>query len=124
MPRLPTMRVMGSHAISTRPSLSSVNFLVAIRLPPDLLVAGGQVAAGCAPFRLVIERVKGDFPEPADRAAVEAARQGRDLGTGRFVHERHEFVRESGHRAADTDAADVRAPSDAVDPSPFRHVAP
>jgi hypothetical protein len=30
MPRLPTMRVMGSHAISTNPLASSVNFLVAM----------------------------------------------------------------------------------------------
>ena len=40
-----------------------------------------------------------------------------------LVHERHELVREAGHRARHADAADVRAAADAVDPAAHRHVA-
>src|SRR5277367_4122809 len=97
MPRLPTIRVIGSHAISTRPFSSSVNFLTAIALPPDLLVAGGQVAAWCAPLRFVVQRVCGYFAESPHGIAVQAAGHGRDAGPGGFVHERHELVREAGH---------------------------
>src|ERR1700722_5309218 len=123
MPKLPTIRVMGSQAISTRPSLSSVKFLVAIVLPPNFLVAGRQLTARCAPLRLVIERVGGDLAQTPDGPAVQAAGQGRDTGTGRFIHERHEFVGEARHGATDADATDIGAPADAVDPSAFRHIA-
>src|ERR1700683_2375070 len=99
MPRLPTMRVMGSQAISTRPFLSSVNFLVGIALSPDLLVAGGEVASWRTPFRLVVEGVGGDLAQPSDRVAVEAAGQGGDSCAGRFIHERHELVGEARHGA-------------------------
>src|SRR5271155_5331235 len=99
MPRLPTIRVIGSHAISTRPFSSSVNFLTAIVLPPDLLVAGGQVASWLAPLRFIVQRVRRDPTESSDRIAVQAAGQGRDPGPGRFVHERHELVGETGHGA-------------------------
>src|SRR4029078_6067463 len=39
------------------------------------------------------------------------------------IHERHVLVGEAGHRARHADAADVRAPSDAVDPPAHGHVA-
>src|ERR1700735_5589402 len=109
MPRLPTMRVIGSHAISTRPFSSSVNFLTTIALPPDLLVAGGQVAAWFAPLRLVIERVRGDLPQASDRAAIDPAGHGGDAGPRRLVHERHELVGETRHRAANADTAHIGA---------------
>src|ERR1700722_15619790 len=123
MPRLPTIRVIGSHAISTRPFSSSVNFLTAIALPPDLLVAGGQVAAWCAPLRFVVQRVLGDLAQAAHGPADQPAGHGRDAGPGRFVHERHELVGEAPHGSPDPDAAHVRASPDAVDPPPFGDVA-
>src|ERR1700678_1665177 len=123
MPKLPTIRVIGSHAISTRPFSSSVNFLTTIALPPDLLVAGGQVAARGAPFRFVVQCVRRDPTEPPDRIAVQAAGQGRDAGPGRFVHERHKLVGEAGHGAPDADAAHVGAAPDAVDPPALGHIA-
>src|SRR5580658_6935835 len=45
------------------------------------------------------------------------------MRSGRLVHEGHELVRETRHRAADTDAADVRATADAGHPSALRNVA-
>src|ERR1700722_3024079 len=123
MPRLPTIRVIGSQAISTKPSLSGENFFVAIVLPPDLFVTGRQLTAWCAPLRLIIERVGGDLAQPPDGPAVQAAGQGRDTGAGRFIHERHEFVGEARHGATDADAADIGAPANAVDPSAFRYIA-
>ena len=47
---------------------------------------------------------------------------GHERAGGR-VHERLELVREAGHRAADADAADVRAAAHAVDPAALGHVA-
>ena len=41
----------------------------------------------------------------------------------RLVHEGHELVREPWHRAADADAADVRAAADSGHPSPLGDVA-
>src|SRR6185295_235093 len=122
MPRLPTIRVIGSHAISTSP-LASLVLVVAIGLPPLTLVAGRELRAGCPPLRFLVDGLGGDAPQPADRAAVDAARHRRDARAGRFVHERHELVGEAGHRAPDADAADVRTPTDAVDPAALGYVA-
>jgi len=36
---------------------------------------------------------------------------GRKQGTRRLVHERHKFVRKTGHGATDTDAANIGAPT-------------
>ena len=47
---------------------------------------------------------------------------GHERAGGR-VHERLELVREARHRAADADAADVRAAAHAVDPAALGHVA-
>src|SRR5580700_6600265 len=121
MPRLPTIRVIGSQAISTRPLESSLNFLVvATVLPPRSLVTGHELVPGRSPSRLVLECVVRDLPETSNRASVQPARHRRNLGAGWLVHERHELVGESRHGAADADTADVRATADAVDPTPLR----
>src|SRR5882757_10059500 len=129
MPRLPTMRVIGSHAISTRslflaPVVSAdVLSAVVVMRSPRLLVAGGQIGAALAPLRFLVERLGRIPAEGTDDGAVHAARGGGDAGTGRLVHERHELVRESRHRAGDADAADVRATAHAVDPAALGYVA-
>src|SRR5690348_10201467 len=107
------MRVIGSHAISTRP-LASLDFpvagrVVATALPPRLLVAGDELPAGDAPLGFLVDRLLRQAPQGADGRAVEAARHGRHAGAGWLVHERHELVREARHGAADADAADVGA---------------
>src|SRR5262245_9660401 len=103
MPRLPTILVIGSHAISTT-SVSLVEVLLgSVRvmgfLPsPGLLEAGGELAALAAPGGLLVDGGCRDAAQPADRLAVDRAAAGGQLGARRLVHERHELVREAGHR--------------------------
>src|ERR671912_878886 len=119
------MRVIGSHAISTRPSPVPARSVVVIDVPPLPVraVAGGQLAAGLAPLRLLVHGLGGDVAQASDHRPVHAAGRGRDLAAGWLVHERHELVREPGHGAADADAADVGAAADAVEPAPLGDVA-
>src|SRR3954453_842767 len=100
MPRLPTMRVIGSHAMSTRPSVPTVGVWVDIALPPLTLVAGEELLAGLAPLRLLVDGLVRDAPEPPDDGAVHAAGGRRHPPAGWLVHERHELVGEARHRAA------------------------
>src|SRR5690242_19014254 len=136
MPRLPTMRVIGSHAMSTSSlpfapcfavlGLGAVVVIARLFSVWGLPGAGGaglQLAAGLAPLRLLVDGVRRDLAQAADRVAVEADGCGRELAAGRLVHERHELVGEAGHRAADADAADVRAATHAVHPAPLGDVA-
>src|SRR5947207_3607631 len=148
MPRLPTILVIGSQAISTTPVSSAVVMEVpsvlssprearppagpaagtvrgpaARRWSPGLLVAGEELVALLAPLGLLVGGPRGETAEGADDRAVHGARGGGDLGPGRLVHERHELVREAGHGAGDADTAHVRAAAHAVDPAPLGHVA-
>ena len=41
----------------------------------------------------------------------------------RHIQERHEFVGEAGHRATDTDAADIGTATDASHPAPLADIA-
>src|SRR6478609_6690321 len=153
MPRLPTMRVIGSHDMSTRfgsERLAPLRWSVAVigvllvvrrallaaliaalflssacapRRSPGRSVTGLDLLSGDPPLRFLVDGLRGDGPQLPDEAAVGTARQGRDGAARRLVHEGHELVREAGHRAADADAADVRAAADAVDPPALGHVA-
>src|SRR3954467_6634032 len=114
MPRLPTMRVIGSHDIS-RTSLSSVSvcagaswILVIAGSSPVLLVAGRELAL-VAPLGFLLDGLHRDATQPANDRAVAPDRRGGDLAARGFVHERHELVGEARFGAADADAADVRA---------------
>src|ERR1700677_3279911 len=116
MPRLPTIRVIGSQAISVSSGVSVI-------VSPCLLVDSEQFGALRAPRRFFVDGLSRDGAQSADNAAVHAARRGLTPGTGRLVHERHELVREPAHGAGDADAADVRAAADAVDPAALGYVA-
>src|SRR5689334_1857796 len=116
------MRVIGSHAISTRP-LASFTGVVATALPPGLLVAGDELLAGDTPLGFLVDGLLRQAPQGADGRAVQPARHGRHPGSRRLVHERHELVGEARHRAADADPADVGATAHPVDPTPLGHVA-
>src|SRR6202012_5738599 len=123
MPRLPTIRVIGSHDIST--TLGSSVVVIAVPLPssPGLLVAGQQFGALLAPLGLLVRGLGGEPAQGPDDGPVHAAGGGGHLGARRLVHERHELVGEARHRAGDTDAAHVGAAADPVDPAPLGHVA-
>src|SRR6516164_1908114 len=127
MPRLPTIRVMGSQVISvssasSAPVVSPYSSAVIVS-SPRLLVAGAEFGALHAPLRFLVRRLGGETAEAAYHRAVHAAGGRRDPCPWRLVHERHELVGEPGHRAGDADAADVGAAADAVDPAPLGHVA-
>src|SRR6266702_885827 len=118
MPRLPTILVMGSQVISVSSGAASV-----VIASPRLLVAGAEFGALHAPLRLLVRRAGGEAAEAAYHRAVHAARGRRHGRARRLVHERHELVREAGHRAGDADAAHVGAAAHAVDPAALGHVA-
>src|SRR4029450_1418246 len=110
MPRLPTILVIGSHAISTGSSppaaaaVSSVAVMASSSPLPLGPVTSGQLAARLPPFGLRIDGVERDTAQRPDNGPVQDRRAGRDLAARRLVHERHELVREPGHGAADADA--------------------
>src|SRR4051812_6978056 len=132
MPRLPTMRVIGSHDMSTRVRASllvccgpGTVVVIEFALPcgahlPGALRSCRQFLARMAPLRFLVEGASGDLPQRTDHRAVEPGRGRRELPARWLVHEGHELVREAGHRASDADAADVRATTDTVDPAPLR----
>src|SRR6201995_5206309 len=123
MPRLPTIRVIGSQFIST--TLGSCVVVMADPSPssPGLLVAGQQLGTLRAPLGLLVRGLGGESAQGPDHGPVHAAGRGRDLRSRWLVHEGHELVREAGHGAGDTDAAHVGAPAHAVDPAALGHVA-
>src|SRR5215469_14132670 len=122
MPRLPTIRVMGSQAISVSWPVVWPSVVVIAR-SPRLLVAGEKFAALRPPLGFLVRGAGGEAAEGTDGGAVHLARRGGHPRAGRLVHERHELVGEAGHRARDADPADVRAAADAVDPAALGHVA-
>src|SRR5882757_6112275 len=102
------------------------NARAAAREGPHLPGAGRsglEFRAGMPPLWFFVHRATCDMPKIADDRAVQTRRRRGNLATRGFVHERHELVRETGHRASDADAADVRAATDAVDPAPLGDVA-
>src|ERR1700684_4399049 len=121
MPRLPTIRVIGSHDIST--TLGSSVVVIAVPSPssPGLLIAAEQLGTLRAPLRLLVRGLRGEAAQGPDHGPVHAAGGGGHLRPWRLVHERHELVREAGHRAGDADAAHVRAAADPVDPAALGH---
>src|SRR5579859_747256 len=121
MPRLPTILVIGSQAISTMPVSSAV--VIAVSLLPGLLEAGQELVALLAPLGLLVGRPRGEAPERPDDRAVHAARRRRDPCSWWLVHERHELVREARHRAGDADATHVGAAAHTVDPATLGDVA-
>src|SRR5262245_64905630 len=105
MPRLPTMRVMGSQDISTSGPCADSSFI----LPPS--------SFSSPPGRLLVHGRAREGAEGADGPAVDGHGGGREPGARRLVHEGHELVGESRHRATDANAADVGAAADAGHPA-------
>src|SRR3954451_5269746 len=107
MPRLPTMRVIGSHDMSTTwpasgsmRSRTAMSDLLALVAPPRA-VARGELATVPAPLGLLVHGLVGDPAQLADDRSVDPAHRRGHAAAGRCVHEGHELVGEAGHRAAD-----------------------
>src|SRR5579863_1138732 len=75
-----------------------------------------------APFGFLVDGGYREVAQGFDDCAGRSADRGRNLTAWRFVHERHEFVRETWHRAADTNAADVRTTADSAHPAALGNV--
>src|SRR6185312_7780706 len=123
MPRLPTMRVIGSQYISTSLPPAVVEDVAMESSSPARVVTGGQRGAAMPPLGLFVDRVQRHRAQLTDERSVDTDGARRDLGARRLVHERHEHVGEAGHGAADADAADVGAAADAGHPAALGHVA-
>src|SRR3990170_272374 len=123
------MRVIGSQDISTRflaSGLTSSRIATYLPLPlvrPTRVVAGRELLLVVAPLGLFVDRRVGYAAQLPDHVPVGLAEGRRERAARRLVHERHELVREARHRAADADAADVRASPEPVHPTPLGHVA-
>src|SRR5476649_1911482 len=76
--------------------------------------SGEKLSAGLAPLRFLVERLDRLGTQGPDGPAVGTNRRRRELAARWFVHEGNELVGEPGHRAADADAADIRAAAHAV----------
>src|ERR1700728_942429 len=75
------------------------------------------------PLGFFVHRVLSDRTQRPDGAPVDANRAAGDVRPRRLIHERHEFIRESWHRARDADAAYGRASANSRHPSALRNVA-
>src|SRR3954454_12400127 len=101
------MRVIGSHAISTRSVFWPVLCFgaVAVMARPlserGGLVAGLELATPSAPLRFLVDGLRRDVAQLADDHPVGTARGAGDPAAGWGVHEGHELVGEAGHRVAD-----------------------
>src|ERR1700727_3974536 len=106
MPRLPTILVIGSQAISTMPVSSAVVMCSYLSLSPGswspgLLEARQELVPLLAPLGLFVGRLRRKAAQRADDGAVHAAGRRRNPGAWRLVHEGHELVGESPHCARD-----------------------
>src|SRR5579884_3371648 len=126
MPRLPTIRVMGSQFISTMSVFSWVIGVMSALLGSGVgrgPVAGAQAMVALTPEGLPVRLPLGEAAKGLDGASVGPDGVGREARTGGRVHEGHELVGEVGHGAADADAAHVGAAADAGHPAPLGDVA-
>src|SRR5579863_4232160 len=142
MPRLPTMRVIGSQFISTRfrdllgmSLVGAVMVLIVIApyvvrsgfaaelLIGSWVITGGQFRARMPPPGFFVQGSLRNRAQGPDGTAVDADAGAGNLGPRRFIHERHELIREARHGASDADAANVWAAADAGHPAPLGHVA-
>src|SRR5579863_1382656 len=151
IPRLPTIRVIGSQFISTRfRFLLETSFvgavIVLIRFAPFAcslelaarfsqqifnealsirpgMVSRSQFRTRMPPLRLLIHRRLGKGAQHANRLAIRAHRPARYFSSRRLVHKRHELVGKARHGAANADPTNVRAAADSRHPATFRNVA-
>ena len=76
-----------------------------------------------APARHFVQRRLREPAQRMDRPSVCLDGGRRKQRTGRLIHEGHEFVGKSGHRAADANSADVGAAANSAHPAALAHIA-
>src|SRR3954468_20714441 len=87
------------------------------------IVSGSEHGIRMPPFWFLVHGRVRDRAQASDELPVSQYHGARKCSARRFVHELHEFVRETGHGAGDADAADVWATANAVHPTAFCDVA-
>src|SRR5579871_2515734 len=75
------------------------------------------------PPGLLVHGVLRDRTQRPNRLAIHTDAACRNSRSRGLIHERHELVWEAGHGAPNTDAANIRAPSDSCHPPALGHVA-
>jgi hypothetical protein len=75
-----------------------------------------------SPGRLFVERRLSEPAKGVNGFSVGGHCAGRKQGTRRLVHEWHKFVWKTGHRATDTDPANIGAPTYTGHPATFADI--
>src|SRR5215510_15477577 len=75
------------------------------------------------PLGFLINRLLCNASQTSYHLSVNSTDPRGNFASRRFVHKRHEFVREPRHRTADANSANVWATADAADPAALGHVA-
>src|SRR5580692_9489803 len=105
MPRLPTIRVIGSQFISTRflfllgtSLVGAVTVLIRRSFGFSVewsvrsrVVSGGQFRAGMSPLRFFIDGILGYRAQSTNGSAICTDRCGGDSSSRRFIHKGHEL---------------------------------
>src|SRR5580700_864111 len=146
MPRLPTIRVIGSQFISTRlPFLLGVSLvgavMVLIRSLLYLLhalcslhlsvilsigswmVSGGQFSPRMTPLGFFVHRGLSQGAQSTNRAAIGTNGCAGDPRARWLIHEGHELIRKAGHGAANADATHIGAAADSSHPAALGNIA-
>src|SRR5277367_5280294 len=75
------------------------------------------------PLRFFVDRIVSNGAQRSNSTAINADGAGRDPGARRFIHERHELVREARHGAADANSSDIGTAADPSHPAALGDVA-
>src|SRR5580700_3104599 len=113
IPRLPTILVIGSQFISTKfrdfdgvslltPAIVAILGSFEVLIGPRL-VARGEFWSWMPPLRFLVYGSVGDGTQSSYCSSVDFNRCRRNACARRLVHERHELVRKTRHRATDAD---------------------
>src|ERR1700733_12078766 len=87
------------------------------------MVSRGQLRPRMPPLGFLVKCVFGDRPQPAHHPSISARHVAGYARARRLIHERHELVGKSGHRATDANSPHIGAAADSRHPATFGHVA-
>src|SRR5215475_13254388 len=98
----------------------SISVPIAVKLR---FVARSELRACMSPLRLFIYASVCNRAQRTNEFPIRTDQHTRERRPRRLIHERHELIRESWHRAANANSSHIRAPADAIHPAAFRHIA-
>src|SRR5277367_3110273 len=132
IPKLPTIRVIGSQFISTRLRFfwgtsgrvsGNVAMAFSFRLVGRWTIASGQFRPAVPPSRFFVQRGIGNAAHGSDETAIGANHVRRKLCSWWLVHKRHELVGKAWHGASDADSSHIRTPTNAALPAALGNIA-